>query len=456
MARCRNRPLRAVVPGVLLLAVCSTPAAQKVLSSTGILPAGSRIGNPTLREPRQILRAEAAGGKQSYLVAIGNMAFDSPGILGPTARAAGLSCNSCHTAGAINRDFFIPGMSRQPGSADVTNTLFAPHAADGLANAINIPSLRGVRLTAPYGRDGRMASLRAFVRNVIVNEFGGPEPSPLLLDGLVAYLRQIAFLPNPLLQPDGQLTDAASDAAQRGAALFRKPFPQMGGRSCASCHTPNSAFTDGEQYNVGTGGVYETPALLNANYTAPYFADGSAANYAEVVEHFNTFYNLNLSARQQADLVAYLKAVGKATNPFVTVSFENAMDELTVFADTLPRSLKQHRGEIVRLTVDTMNAELREIREQWPAPESREPRSIIAGWILQLRQVAMYSRNGRWEDALAVYHEWRTSLQEQRARVANHLQASLYNPAKRAAYRTRFDAMLSGPESNSTNTPSYK
>jgi hypothetical protein len=34
-----------------------------------------------------------------------------------------------------------------------------------------------------------MASLRDFVRNVIVNEFAGPEPSPTVLDAIVVYLR---------------------------------------------------------------------------------------------------------------------------------------------------------------------------------------------------------------------------------------------------------------------------
>lgn len=442
MARRRQWLVRAVVPGLLLLAVCGAAVAQQILSSTGILPAGSQIENPTLREPRQILRAEAAGGKQSYLVAIGNLAFDAPGILGPAARKAGVSCNSCHTGGAINRHFFIPGLSHHPGSADVTNKLFAPQGDDGLDNPIDIPSLRGIRLTAPYGRDGRMASLRAFSRNVIVNEFGGPEPSKLLLDAMVAYLRQIAFLPNPLLQPGGRLTDAASAAAQRGEALFRKPFSGMGGRSCASCHTPDGAFTDGEQYNVGTGGVFETPTLRNANLTAPYFADGSAQTYAEVVQHFDGFYNLDLGARQQADLVAYLKAVGKGKNPFAAVTFENEMNELAVFADTLPRSLEQHNAAAVRLTVDTINAELREIREQWPAPESREPRSMIAGWILQLRRVAMYSRNQQWQDAVRAFRDWRALLQEQRSLVASHVPASLYHPGNHKAYLARFDAML--------------
>ena len=50
---------------------------------------------------------------------------------------------------------------------------------------------------APYGHDGRTESLRDFIRNVIVGEFAGPEPAPAVLDGLVAYIQDIDFLPNP-------------------------------------------------------------------------------------------------------------------------------------------------------------------------------------------------------------------------------------------------------------------
>ncbi|MEI9984930.1 MAG: hypothetical protein WDN69_18030 [Aliidongia sp.] len=69
-------------------------------------------------------------------------------------------------------------MSIVPGTFDTTGPLFNPKADNGILDAVTIPSLRGARYLGPYGHDGRMASLRDFVRNVIVNEFSGPEPSP--------------------------------------------------------------------------------------------------------------------------------------------------------------------------------------------------------------------------------------------------------------------------------------
>ena len=93
------------------------------------------------------------------------------------ARQAGISCGTCHVNGAGNAKLFIPDMSTRPGNFDTTGPLFNPKADNGVLDPVRIPSLRGARYLAPYGADGRIASLRDFVRNVIVNEFAGPEPS---------------------------------------------------------------------------------------------------------------------------------------------------------------------------------------------------------------------------------------------------------------------------------------
>src|SRR5882757_670647 len=97
--------------------------------------------------------------------------------------------------------FFMPKMSTRPGNFDTTGPLFNPKADNFVLDPIRIPSLRGARYLAPYGHDGRMSSLRDFVRNVIVNEFSGLEPSPVILDAIVAYIHDIDFLPNPVLGP---------------------------------------------------------------------------------------------------------------------------------------------------------------------------------------------------------------------------------------------------------------
>ena len=203
------------------------------------LPPGFNV-NKQIPRPRQILGMATRGvdERETPLIALGDMAFDSTLIFGEPARSLAITCNTCHNKGVTNPNFFIPGLSRISGGMDVSNSFFGGHANNGVFDPIDIPDLRGVRFTAPYGRNGRFDSLREFTRNVIVNEFSGPEPEPILLDALVAYMLEFDFLPNPALAPDGTLNEAASAAARRGETIFNRPFAQMSGRSCASCHAP--------------------------------------------------------------------------------------------------------------------------------------------------------------------------------------------------------------------------
>ncbi|MBI4868516.1 MAG: hypothetical protein HY816_16385 [Candidatus Wallbacteria bacterium] len=276
---------------------------------------GLRLSRPDPL-PRQILRSQALGGETSPLARLGDILFEDPTVLGPRAQSLSVSCGTCHPAGDTNPGFFIPGLSRRPGTVDLTHRYFNAAAHNDLSDPVDIPSLRGVRLTGPYGRDGRTGSLREFIRNVIVLEFGGPEPSTRDLDALTAYTNEFEFLPNSLLGRSGQLVARAPLPAMRGEQLFQQPRPSFGGKSCASCHDPAAQFTDRAGHDVGTGGVFDTPALLGARRTAPYFHDGSAAGLAEVVAHFDKFYALSLTDDQKRDLVAYLEVVGDVDEPW--------------------------------------------------------------------------------------------------------------------------------------------
>ncbi len=101
---------------------------------------------------------------------LGEMAFNSPAILGAPARRAGISCNTCHINGTTNPRLFIPGHLDIPGTFDTTSAIFNPHADNGVLDPLTTPSLRGAHALAPYGHDGRMLSLRDFVRNVITTD----------------------------------------------------------------------------------------------------------------------------------------------------------------------------------------------------------------------------------------------------------------------------------------------
>ncbi len=225
----------------LSLLAASAVRAFPVDGDQTTLPSKTELNEDALDKPREVFLSERAGGK-SYLISLGNLAFSSPSIFGGVARQAGISCATCHVNGGGNAKFFMPKMSTRPGNFDTTGPLFNPKADNFMLDPVRIPSLRGARYLAPYGVDGRMPSLRDFVRNVIVNEFAGPEPSPATVDAIVAYVQDIDFLANPSLGPGGRLVGKISESERRGEALFKKPFPHDPELSCAGCHAPSGAF----------------------------------------------------------------------------------------------------------------------------------------------------------------------------------------------------------------------
>lgn len=325
-------------------------AARGEIAITPWLPPDSDMEDQE-PSPRQVLNIKRRGipEEKSSLIAYGDSLFDSPEILGPVGKALGVACSTCHNKGDINSRFFIPGVSHQPGAANVSGGYFNPDFNDHKQGSLDIPSLRGIRFTAPFGRDGRFTSLREFARNVIVNEFGSGEPTPYMLDALVAYMFEFDFLENAKIDTMGRLTDKASDAARRGEVVFNTPFASMGNQACASCHVPSASFVDGRQHNIGSaraaypgsrGGSLNTPTLVNARFTAPYFHDGSLPTLGSVVDWFDGKFALRLSEQQKADLTAYLEAVGDADQPHQAFDDRNTpfradFEELTTFAATL-------------------------------------------------------------------------------------------------------------------------
>jgi hypothetical protein len=129
------------------------------------------------------------------------------------------------------------------------------------------------------------------------------------LAALQAYQLSIAA-PRP---PKGSFDDIR---AQRGKLVFQA-------EGCANCHSgphftdanqrlhPPSASAATEKLYVkrSATGMYRTTPLRALWQHAPYFHDGSAETLADVVEAYNTKQNLQLTPRQKADLVEYLKTL---------------------------------------------------------------------------------------------------------------------------------------------------
>jgi|GEM_PF-5020145 len=127
-------------------------------------------------------------GAASAEIILGRMAFRSPFLLGGQAAQQGLSCNSCHTNGDINRHFFISGISNLAGEADVTNFHFSKTLGDEAFNPKPIPSL--VNLPRPEDPVSRRMREDVILR-LIESEFDGSPPTRSLTNSLISYVNSL-------------------------------------------------------------------------------------------------------------------------------------------------------------------------------------------------------------------------------------------------------------------------
>jgi cytochrome c peroxidase len=450
--------MRRLLPNVARLALAAAIAgalgcgaqARPLTTKEGVLPAGTELNDEQLDRPNEVFYSEHKGGERTYLSKLGDMLFATPAIFGGMARRAGLSCASCHQQGHNNPKLFIPGLSARPGTFATANELFSPHGG-GKSEPMTPPSLRGARELAPYAHDGRFATLRDFIRNAVVNEFGGREPSEQVVAALEAYVNDISFLPNDKLGNDGRLTAKSSEAARRGEAIFMRPFRNDASMSCASCHRPLMAFVDHGLHDVGTKGQFKTPTLVNANFSAPYFHDGRFDSYEQVVDYFDRHFGLGYSTAERADLVSYLNAVGGADEPITRNTVQAELDEIAMFASVLDRAIPEHNQEIIALTVETIGNEWRELGEQFPSPkdpninnglkERRRARGAVRDLVLALRRIAMAAETGDFNEAQRLHAMYRAEAATA-ARMLKTAEAfSLFNPQVREAHFRALDQL---------------
>lgn len=195
---------------------------------------------------------------------------------------------------------------------------------DGINHPVLIPpiyGLEGVPLET-YTGDGPISYWNSYVAVTQMGAKGSffdprldiavNRRADLLTARLPALFAYQVSLPAP--QPPAGSFDAA--AAARGELVF------SGAGNCASCHA-GPHFTDAGQRlhsaaEVGmepltaersATGFYRTTPLRALWQHPPYFHDGSAATLHDVVQHYDTHFDLGLTQAQQADLVEYLKSL---------------------------------------------------------------------------------------------------------------------------------------------------
>ena len=341
----------------------------------------------------------------TVLIALGELAFKNDLLLDLAAsRSLGihLSCDSCHPDGGTSRTIFLAGLSSRPGTIDITHRAITLYE-DGIFNPVNVPSLLGARKTDPYGRTGKFATLRAFTRFAVVEEFGGKEPGALTLDALTAYQMSLDFLPNAWIDDRGQLTHMAPVSARRGYEVFNRPFPNDPHLSCGFCHMPETAFVDGQTHEVGTGFKIDTPTLRDLMITPPYMHDGRFDSLAAVVVHFDGHFGLLLTGEDQEDLLAYLEAVGTGVAAEPTTPSEFQLEAIWVL---LERTLRAKDWALGKMVIDQILVELHAIRGESGAPMNE----VIDRCIEGLGQIDSLNKIENYGASLRILHELQTAL----------------------------------------------
>lgn len=167
-----------------------------------------------------------------------------------------------------------------------------------------------------------------------------------IANAIAAYERTVVSTNSPFDKFVTGEAGAMDDAALRGMALFK------GKGRCILCHNgPN--FTDNGFHNLGVPqvgplkadlgrydvthveadkGAFKTPTLRSIALTAPYMHDGAFKTLEEVIDfldagggankHLDPMVKpLHLTAKEKADLLAFLKALTGETVPFTMPTF---------------------------------------------------------------------------------------------------------------------------------------
>src|SRR3954452_13936935 len=141
---------------------------------------------------------------------------------------------------------------------------------------------------------------------------------PHRVDKVSGKLPALHYYQLSLRAPKPPSTSYNHAAAARGKAVFN------GAGKCASCHMaptfsepgfnmhkPSQICTDDFQAQRSPTGGYRTTPLrvLTSHAKGGYYHDGRYRTLGEVVQHYNSCFGLGLNAREQSDVVEYLKSL---------------------------------------------------------------------------------------------------------------------------------------------------
>jgi len=276
-------------------------------------------------------------------------------VTGGRLRTLGVTCALCHST---VDDSVAPGIGRRvdgPGNRDLNpgaiialspNVTDAQRAVynswgpgrydarfniDAINGPVLIPAASGLQGVGfeTYTGDGPISYWNNYVAVTQMGGHGSFSDSRLGIsitqtpDLVIAKLPALLSYQLSLRTPPAPAGSFDSAAADRGRQVFQESA------RCASCHMaptytdvltgpdpsvpllhdPSETGMELVHASRSATGQYRTTPLRGLARHPPYFHDGSAANLAAVVEHYNQVLALGLSASQKADLVEFLNSL---------------------------------------------------------------------------------------------------------------------------------------------------
>jgi cytochrome c peroxidase len=227
----------------------------------------------------------------------------------------GVACFDCHVNGHTNGAFHLVGDIRPQENR----------------RRIETPSLRGVNIQRLFGSQRALKSVEDFTEFEQRAAYFDGDPVIATKKGInildrghqvhemSEFQELLDFPPAPKLNVLGRLDrKKASPAEARGEDLF------FGKANCAACHVP-PFYTDNLMHDlkverffrprmeggmmITAQGPIKTFPLRGIKESPPYLHDGRLLTLEDTVEFFNLVMELNLTAAEKKDLVAFLRVL---------------------------------------------------------------------------------------------------------------------------------------------------
>ncbi len=227
----------------------------------------------------------------------------------------GVTCFDCHVNGHTSGAMHLVGDIRPQENR----------------RRIETPSLRGVNIQRLFGSQRALKTVEDFTEFEQRAAYFDGDPVTAIKKGLnilerghqvhnmSEFQELLNFPPAPKLNIMGRLDRTkATESEARGEDLF------FGKANCASCHT-GPYYTDGSMHDlqverfykprmeggmmITAQGPIKTFPLRGIKESPPYLHDGRLLTLEDVVEFFNLIQQLNLSAQEKKDLVAFLRVL---------------------------------------------------------------------------------------------------------------------------------------------------